>query len=173
MNDKIKASQISITLENDLLATINETAKKSAMSRSKFIERCIRSYLNPPPGPDITGLQQTIEQQKQLLADKETDLQQKIEQQEQLAAEKEERIQQIKADEDARLKQAIDYHKQLLNDKDAIIKDKDVVITEITNQNNWLRGEYAKLNDRLNALLLPAPKKSIWDKILRRNKILS
>jgi len=155
MNDKIKASQISITLENDLLATINENAKKSAMSRSKFIERCIRSYLNPPPGPDITGLQQTIEQQ------------------EQLAAEKEERIQQIKADEDARLKQAIDYHKQLLNDKDAIIKDKDVVITEITNQNNWLRGEYAKLNDRLNALLLPAPKKSIWDKILRRNKILS
>jgi len=56
-----------------------------------------------------------------------------------------------------------------VNDKDAIIRDKEVVITEISNQNNWLRGEYAKLNDRLNALLLPAPKRSIWDKILRRN----
>jgi len=63
-----------------------------------------------PPSNRITGLQQTIEQQKQLFADKETDLQQKVEQQKQLAAEKEERIQQIKADEDARLKQAIDHH---------------------------------------------------------------
>ena len=34
---------------------------------------------------------------------------------------------------------------------------------------DWLHGEYAKLNDRLNALLLPAPKKSFWDKIFRRN----
>lgn len=121
MNDKVKASQISITLENDLLTIINDTVKKSALSRSKFIEKCVRSYLDPPPGPDVTGLQQTIEQQK-----------------------------------------------QLLDDKEVIIKDKDTVITEMTNQNNWLRGEYAKLNDRLNALLLPAPKKSIWDKILRR-----
>lgn len=141
MDEKKGATQISITIENDLLTIINETAKKSVLSRSKFVERCIRNYLNPPPGPDISGLQQTIEQQKQLLADGET-----------------------------RLKQTITYHEQLLNDKDVIIKDKDAVISEITNQNNWLRGEYAKLNDRLNALLLPAPKRSIWDKLLRRNK---
>jgi len=52
-----------------------------------------------------------------------------------------------------------------LSDKDAKIRDKEVLILELTNQNNWLRGEYAKLNDRLNALLLPAPNKSIWDKL--------
>lgn len=208
MNDKVKASQISITIENDLLRTINDTAKKSSLSRSKFIEKCIRSYLAPSPGPDITKLQQTIEQ-----------LQQTIERQKQLAAEKEQSIQQTKADGDARLKQSLAHHEQLLRDKDAVIKDKEqsiqqtkvdrdtqlkqafayheqrlveklkdkdeqlveklkdkdaiirdkeVVITEISNQNNWLRGEYAKLNDRLNALLLPAPKRGIWDKILRR-----
>jgi len=143
MSDKSKAAQISITLENDLLTIINDTATKSALSRSKFVEKCIRNYLDPPPGPDITGLQQTIEQQKLLLADGETSL-----------------------------KQTIAYHEQLLKDKDVIIKDKDTIITEITNQNNWLRGEYAKLNDRLNALLLTPPKNSIWEKLgLRRKKV--
>lgn len=143
MNDKVKSTQISITLDKDLLTTINETAKTSPISRSKFVEKCIRNYLNPPPGPDITGLQQTIEQQKLLLADGET-----------------------------RLKQAITYHEQLLKNKDEIIKDREALITELTNQNNWLRGEYAKLNDRLNALLLPPPKKSIWDRLgLRRKKV--
>jgi len=97
--------------------------------------------------------------------------------------EKEQSIQQIKADGEAQLKQANAYHEQRLteklkekdeqlagkiNDKNVIISDKDLVIIEVTNQNNWLRGEYAKLNDRLNALLLPPPKKSFWDRFKRK-----
>jgi len=133
--------------------------------------------LNPPEGPDATALQQVIERLRQELTEKEENIRQ-------IKAEKEQSIQQIKAESDTQLKQAKEYHEQRLieklkekdeqlvgklNDKDAIIRDKELVITEVTNQNNWLRGEYAKLNDRLNALLLPPPKRSIWDKILRRN----
>ena len=107
--------QVSITLEDALINSIDTTAKEESLSRSRFIAKCVRHYLDPPAGPDIGHLQEAIDYQKQLLADKET------------------------------------------------------VITELTNQNNWLRGEYGKLNDRLNAFLLPPPKKHWWD-ALRRKK---
>ena len=52
--------------------------------------------------------------------------------------------------------------------KEEIIKMKDERIRDLEATMGWLKGEYAKLNDRLNALLLPPPKKSVWGKILRR-----
>ena len=48
------------------------------------------------------------------------------------------------------------------------IKNLEKLLIEFEAQNGFLRNEYAKLNDRLNQLLLPAPKK--WWQFWRRDE---
>jgi len=45
------------------------------------------------------------------------------------------------------------------------IELKDKLITQLQNENGFLKQEYAKATEMLNRFLLPSPKRSFWDRL--------
>lgn len=58
-----------------------------------------------------------------------------------------------------------------IESKNILIEQLQNRMTELKSENMHLWGEYSKINDTVNRLLLPPPKQSIWVRLgLRRKK---
>lgn len=51
------------------------------------------------------------------------------------------------------------------------IELKDQLITQLQNENGWLKSEYSKVNDALNRFLLPPVKTSFWDRFRWKKEV--
>jgi len=139
--------QISFNLSDDLLGKIDEASARESLSRSRFIVKCINAYLTSGENYDkkqqlqseITGV--AVNESKTIVAE-DSDKRSLGE------------YEHFKTNNSGKepLTNGFFSLKEVMSTKDQMISDKEIIINELKIQNEFLRGEYKKLSDRLNRL---------------------
>jgi len=137
--------QISFNLSDDLLDKIDDASTRESLSRSRFIVKCINTYLTSGENYDkkqqlqseITG---AAVNESKMIAAGDSDKRSQGE------------YEQLKANNGGKgaLINGFFSLKEVMSVKDQMISDKETIINELKIQNEFLRGEYKKLTDRLN-----------------------
>lgn len=145
--------QISFNLSDDLLAKIDDASTKESLSRSRFIVKCINAYLTSGENYDkkqqlqseITGA--AVNESKMIVA----------EDSDKRSLGEYEHFEHLKTNNSGKepLINGFFSIKEVMGAKDQTISDKEIIINELKIQNEFLRGEYKKLSDRLNRLPPP------------------
>ena len=142
--------QISFNLSDDLLDKIDDASTKESLSRSRFIVKCINEYLTSGENYDKKQQLQseiteaTVNESKMIVA-----------------GDSDERslgeYEHLKTNNSGKepLINGFFSLKEVMSAKDQMISDKEIIINELKIQNEFLRGEYKKLSDRLNRLPPP------------------
>ena len=139
--------QISFNLSDDLLGKIDDASTRESLSRSRFIVKCINAYLTSGENYDkkqhlqseITGV--AVNESKTIVAE-DSDKRSLGE------------YEHFKTNNSGKepLINGFFSLKEVMSAKDQMISDKEIIINELKIQNEFLRGEYKKLSDRLNRL---------------------
>ena len=139
--------QISFNLSDDLLGKIDDASTRESLSRSRFIVKCINAYLTSGENYDkkqqlqseITGA--SVNESKMIaVGDSDKRFQGEYEH--------------LKANNGGKeaLINGFFSLKEVMSVKDQMMSDKEIIINELKIQNEFLRGEFKKLTDRLNRL---------------------
>jgi predicted transcriptional regulator len=142
--------QISFNLSDDLLGKIDDASTKESLSRSRFIVKCINEYLTSGENYDKKQQLQseiteaTVNESKMIVAG-DSDKRSLGE------------YEHLKTNNSGKepLINGFFSLKEVMSAKDQMISDKEIIINELKIQNEFLRGEYKKLSDRLNRLPPP------------------
>ena len=142
--------QISFNLSDDLLGKIDDASTRESLSRSRFIVKCINAYLTS--GENYDKKQQLQSEiigaavnESKMIAVGDSDKRSQGE------------YEHLKANNGSKepLINGFFSLKEVMSAKDQMISDKEIIINELKIQNEFLRGEYKKLTDRLNRLPPP------------------
>jgi len=191
--------QVGINVPSELLKRIDETAKNKSMSRSRYVVYCTEKMLsNVDNSGQQSGQLADIEADNALAREVET-LNSQLVHKDEIIKISNERMQElentlnsqlvhkdeiikIRDEKIQKLENDIGWQVDALNaqlgHKEELIKIKDESIRKLEDNIGWLRSEYSKKDAQLSQFLLPSAekkpegKKSIWDKILRRNKTI-
>ena len=142
--------QISFNLSDDLLGKIDDASTRESLSRSRFIVKCINAYLTS--GENYDKKQQLQSEiigaavnESKMIAVGDSDKR------------SQEEYEHLKANNGGKeaLINGFFSLKEVMSAKDQMISGKEIIINELKIQNEFLRGEYKKLTDRLNRLSPP------------------
>ena len=142
--------QISFNLSDDLLGKIDDASTRESLSRSRFIVKCINAYLTS--GEDYDKKQQLQSEIAEVAVNESKMI---------VAGDSDKRslgeYEHLKTHNSSKESQINGFFslKEVMSAKDQMISDKEIIINELQIQNEFLRGEYRKLTDRLNRLPPP------------------
>jgi hypothetical protein len=142
--------QISFNLSDDLLGKIDDASTRESLSRSRFIVKCINAYLTS--GEDYDKKQQLQSEIAEVAVNESKMI---------VAGDSDKRslgeYEHLKTHNNSKepLINGFFSLKEVMSAKDQMISDKEIIINELQIQNEFLRGEYRKLTDRLNRLPPP------------------
>jgi predicted DNA-binding protein len=142
--------QISFNLSDDLLGKIDDASTREGLSRSRFIVKCINAYLTS--GEDYDKKQQLQSEIAEVAANESKMIVAGDSDKQSLGE-----YEHLKTHNSSKELQINGFFslKEVMSAKDQMISDKEIIINELQIQNEFLRGEYRKLTDRLSRLPPP------------------